>query len=132
MNLKEFKDDVKKMSAAVENILISKNKDYSYSEDVHSNFRAMAQFCKICKVDVTTPEGCMQYELLKKTYRMLKLINSKEDPEHESLWDNSMDNHAYQHLLNSYIHDQLSKGDGYLEVEDKNVSVSKKETTCQK
>lgn len=103
MNLEDFGKDIKKMHDAVENILVSKNKDYSHSIDVHSNFKTMAQLCKLFKIDIQTPEGCMQYELVKKIYRMLKLINEDEEPNHESLWDNSMDCHAYQHLLNCFI-----------------------------
>lgn len=114
MNLEKFGKDIEEMHDAVEKILISKNKDYSHSEDVHSNFEAMAKLCKICKVDITTPQGCIQYELLKKIYRMLKLINEDAEPNHESLWDNSMDCHAYQHLLNSYIHERA----GYNTVTD--------------
>ena len=103
MKLVRFEKEIKKMHKATEDILVSKNKDYSHSEDVHSNFMVMAQFCKLLKVDVTTPEGCIQYELIKKVYRLLKLINAGVTPNHESLWDNSMDCHAYQHLLNSFI-----------------------------
>jgi len=111
MNLEVFGKDIDEMHDAVEKILISKNKDYSHGYDVHSNFTTMAQLCKLMKVDVTTPEGCIQYELIKKVYRMLKLINESTDPNHESLWDNSMDCHAYQHLLNSYIHEKMQKNE---------------------
>lgn len=103
MNLDDFGKDIKEMHDSVEKILVSKNKDYSHSVDVHSNFKTMAQLCTLFKIDVRTPEGCIQYELVKKMHRMLKLINEGAEPEHESLWNNSMDSHAYQHLLNSYI-----------------------------
>jgi hypothetical protein len=109
MNLDDFGKDIKEMHKAVESILVSKNKDYSHSVDVHSNFTTTAQLCKLFKVDVTTPEGCMQYELIKKIYRMFKLINESVDPNHESLWDNSMDCHAYQYLLNSWIHEKMKE-----------------------
>ena len=95
-------DEVNKQKSA---LVSSKNKDYSYSSDVHANFRCLAELCKALKVDVTTPEGCMEYMVLHKIHRLFKLINDGTEPNHESIFDNGVDEEVYMDLLIGYVRD---------------------------
>jgi len=83
-------------------LLDKKNQDYSHDDDVHSNFKEMASICRAFKVDVTCPEGVMQYHVLHKIHRLFKLINESKEPANESIKDSVIDEQNYMTLLTTY------------------------------
>ena len=93
------------VNAQKSKLVSSKNKDYSYGTDVHANFKRLAELCKTLNVDVTTPEGCMEYMVLHKIHRLFKLINDGTEPNHESIFDNGVDEEVYMDLLIGYVRD---------------------------
>ena len=105
MNLEDMACLVDEVNAQKSKLVSSKNKDYSYSNDVHANFKRLAELCKTLKVDVTTPEGCMEYMILHKIHRLFKLVNDETEPNHESIFDNGVDMQVYGDLLIGYVRD---------------------------
>lgn len=99
MNMAELDILMKKINRWGEDLCGKKNKDYSTDLDVHTNFKTMATLCGILAIDVKTPRGCMQYEIIKKVYRIFKLVNSGMPPENESLFDSAVDANVYIALL---------------------------------
>ena len=105
MIIEEMSQLTDEVNAQKSKLVSSKNKDYSYNDDVHANFRCLAELCKALKVDVTTPEGCMEYMILHKIHRLFKLINDGTEPNHESIFDNGVDEEVYMDLLIGYVRD---------------------------
>jgi len=99
MELEALAELIKKINQRKAEIATKKNKDYSYRTDVHSNFHTVAAICKLLGIDVSTPQGCIQYLVIHKIHRLFKLINSGADPENESLLDNAIDTEVYLDLL---------------------------------
>jgi len=87
-------------------LLISKNADYSNNDDVHSNFKELAQLCRDLNVDVSTPVGCIQFMILMKTHRQFKLIREGKKPENESLQDTCTDKLNYEILLETLLEEE--------------------------
>lgn len=106
MNIEEMGLLVDEVNRQKARLVSSKNKDYSYGSDVHANFRCLAELCKTLKVDVTTPEGCMEYMILHKIHRLFKLINDGTEPNHESIFDNGVDGEVYTDLLVGFVKDR--------------------------
>jgi hypothetical protein len=90
-------------------ILMKKNADYSHNADVHSNFKDMAELCRILHINVAKPEGCMEYEIIKKIHRLFKLINDGKPPENETLHDSFIDTQGYQTLLDGFVRKQQAE-----------------------
>ena len=109
MNIEDMGRLVDEINKQKAKLVASKNGDYSYSRDVHNNFRCLASLCKTLKVDVTTPEGCMEYMILHKIHRLFKLINDGTKPNHESLFDNGVDGEVYMDLLVGFVRDGKGK-----------------------
>ena len=105
MIIKEMSQLTDEINAQKAKLVSSKNKDYSYGNDVHANFKRVAKICETLKVDVTKPEGCMEYEIVKKVCRLFKLINDGTEPNHESIFDNGVDEEVYMDLLVGYVRD---------------------------
>ena len=105
MIIEEMSQLTDEINAQKAKLVSSKNKDYSYGNDVHANFKRLAEICKALKVDVTTPEGCMEYMILHKIHRLFKLVNDGTEPNHESLFDNGVDMQVYTDLLIGYVRD---------------------------
>ena len=105
MIIEEMSQLTDEVNAQKSKLVSSKNKDYSYGTDVHANFKCLAELCKALKVDVTTPEGCMEYMVLHKIHRLFKLINDGTEPNHESIFDNGVDEEVYMDLLIGYVRD---------------------------
>ena len=105
MNIEDMEGLVGQINKQKSALVSSKNKDYSYGTDVHANFKCLAELCKTLKVDVTTPEGCMEYMILHKIHRLFKLINDGTEPNHESIFDNGVDEEVYMDLLIGYVRD---------------------------
>jgi len=80
-------------------LLIKKNADYSENADVHSNFKEMAQLCTDLDVDVSKPEGCLEFLILWKIRRLFKLIRDGKAPQNETLSDSYLDLHNFIILL---------------------------------
>lgn len=99
MELKELSKLVSKITQRVELLAVKKNKDYSHDSNVHSNFLDVSALCELLLVDIWTPQGCIQYEIIKKIHRVFKLIREDETPENESLFDNAVDINVYIALL---------------------------------
>lgn len=99
MNLNNLSKLVSRINQRVELLAVKKNKDYSHDSDVHSNFLGVSALCDLLLVDVTTPTGCIQYEIVKKIHRLFKLIREGKTPENESLFDNAADTDVYIALL---------------------------------
>jgi len=106
MNLKDMEGLVDRVNKQKSALVSSKNKDYSYGNDVHANFKRVAKICETLKVDVTKPEGCMEYEIVKKVCRLFKLINDGTEPNHESIFDNGVDEEVYMDLLVGYVRER--------------------------
>ena len=106
MNIETMSELVEQINTQKAKLVSSKNKDYSYGHDVHANFKCLAELCKTLKVDVTTPEGCMEYMILHKIHRLFKLINDGTEPNHESIFDNGVDEEVYMDLLIGYVRDE--------------------------
>ena len=83
-------------------ICLKKNKDYSVDENAHKNFEELAAICKLMKVDVSTPLGCMEFFILHKLRRLFKLKRAGITPENESLFDTVIDTEVYQDLYLTY------------------------------
>ena len=83
-------------------ICLKKNKDYSVDENAHANFEELAALCKLMKVDVSTPLGCIEFFVLHKLRRLLKLKRAGITPENESLFDTVIDTEVYQDLYLTY------------------------------
>ena len=99
MELKELSKLVSKITQRIELLAVKKNKDYSHDSDVHSNFLEVSALCNLLLVDVGTPQGCIQYEIVKKIHGMFKLVRDAKTPENESLFDNTVDINVYIALL---------------------------------
>jgi hypothetical protein len=84
-------------------LLIKKNADYSENADVHSNFKEMAQLCGWLGVDVSKPEGCVQFFVLVKIHRLFKLIREGKTPQNEGLHDSCVDQINYLLLLETLL-----------------------------
>jgi len=83
-------------------ICLKKNKDYSVDENAHKNFEELAALCKLMKVDVSIPLGCMEFLILFKLRRLFKLKRAGTIPENESLFDTVVDIEVYQDLYLTY------------------------------
>ena len=105
MIIEEMSQLTDEINAQKAKLVSSKNKDYTYGNDVHANFKRLAELCKALKVDVTTPEGCMEYMILHKIHRLFKLVNDGTEPNHESIFDNGVDEEVYMDLLIGYVKD---------------------------
>jgi len=99
MNLNNLSKLVSKINQRVELLAVKKNKDYSMDSDVHTNFIDVSVLCNLLLVDVGTPQGCIQYEIVKKIHRVFKLIREGKTPANESLLDNAVDINVYIALL---------------------------------
>jgi len=86
-------------------IRLKKAHDYAVDEDVHRNFKAMAELCRILDVDVKTPYGvCIFYILLKLDRACNLLFRRKEKPENETLEDTvAIDLANYVDLLDEIL-----------------------------
>ena len=83
-------------------ICVKKNKDYSRDDNAHKNFEELAAICKLMKVDVSAPLGCMEFLILFKLRRLFKLKRAGTIPENESLFDTVVDIEVYQDLYLTY------------------------------
>ena len=83
-------------------ICLKKNKDYSIDENAHKNFEELAVLCKLMKVDVSTPLGCMEFFILHKLRRLFRLKRAGIPPENETLFDTIIDIEVYQDLYLTY------------------------------
>jgi len=99
VNLDQLAELVNRVGFRKKELAVKKNGDYSNAEDVHTNFKTVAELCRLLGVDVTTPEGCLEYMVLHKIHRLFKLINSGKKPDNESLFDNNVDTQVYLDLL---------------------------------
>ena len=102
MKLDDFRLYLGQICHDMQRIMVKKNKDYAHIDDVYSNFREVAELCKILRVDVTTPEGCIMYHIVQKTHRLFKLKRTGVKPENEGLQDNAVDKNVYTVLLAGY------------------------------
>ena len=99
MNLTELDSLLEKQGKRARELCVKKNADYSKDDDVHVNFKTVAQLCKVLEVDVSTPRGCIQFHILHKIHRLFKLINEGRTPENESVADTVLDEFVYSALL---------------------------------
>ena len=90
-------------------LLDKKNQDYSSEDNVHANFDETSILCALLGVDVTTPEGCAEFEIVKKVRRYFKIIHSKKPAANESLRDSTIDLHNYIDLLYTMVIDNDQK-----------------------
>jgi len=88
-------------------LLDKKNQDYSHDDDVHSNFKEMAKICADFGVDITRPEGIIEYHVLHKIHRIFKLINSADEPSNEPVKDSVVDLENYMTLLYTYYMENI-------------------------
>jgi len=102
MNLDDFRLYLGQICHDMQRIAINKNKDYSIATKTHQNFEEMAELCKIFKVDVTTPEGCIEFQIIWKIRRLFKLKREGRKPTNESLQNNVVDANVYIALLAGY------------------------------
>lgn len=102
MNLKQLLTVSSANNMEARSLLDKKNQDYSHNSDVHSNFKEMAQICTDFRVDITRPEGIIEYHVLHKIHRIFKLINSADEPSNESVKDSAVDLENYMTLLYTY------------------------------
>ena len=103
MNLTDLVEHCASTLEKCGSLLVRKNSDYSQDADVHSNFREIAELCKWLKVDVTKPEGCIQFLILWKIHRLFKLIREGKTPKNEGLGDSFVDEINYLLLLDTYL-----------------------------
>ncbi len=89
----------RRVSLEKEKLIISKNADYSEEVDAHGNFRTVSELCASLNVDVQTPAGVVEFMILWKIHRLVKLKNEGKEPENESLFDNNVDIQNYLDLL---------------------------------
>ena len=99
MNLTQLDSLLEDLGKRARDICGKKNADYSKDDDVHVNFKRVAELCKVLEVDVSTPRGCIQFHILHKIHRLFKLVNEGRTPENESVADNSIDIFVYKALL---------------------------------
>ena len=68
------------------NLIARKNKDYA-TEDVLSNFKRVAEYIKILRIDATTPIGVALIYAVLKIDRLTNLIHNGTEPMNESMAD---------------------------------------------
>jgi len=102
MNLDKFRLYLGQICHDMQRIMVKKNKDYANSIDVYTNFKEVAKLCRILSVDVTKPEGCIQFFCLVKIHRLFKLKREGKAPTNESLQDTAVDLAVYASLLAGY------------------------------
>jgi len=103
MNIHLFDTQLTLVYNKIKKLMQKKNKDYSSAEDIHTNFKRVAQLGNIYNVDVKEPQGVMRFFILIKFDRYMNLTSRGEAPQNESLEDTTIDSHVYQMLLNSFI-----------------------------
>jgi len=103
MKINKFCKSIERTQKAVNDILITKNYDYSASDNVHRNFQIVALTCQLLNVDITASSGCIQYMILHKIQRLCNLVNRGLTPKNESVADTFVDLHAYLHLLETNL-----------------------------
>ncbi len=98
MNAQDFVKFV--VDAGERRLFLCGHKSHDYAtEDVLSNFKRMAEVCKMFKVDVTKPEGCAMFLVLLKLDRICNLVFGDIKPENESVIDSEDDCHNYLDLF---------------------------------
>ena len=91
-------------------LLIAKNTDYAFSEDVYYNFNKLAELCKMFDVDVTKPIGVIKFFILHKLLRLMKLSAPNIQPKNESLIDTDVDLRNYMDLLIGKLREVYDEG----------------------
>lgn len=103
--LKKFIEENHKSHVVV---MFERGHDYA-TEDILSNFKRMAEICKIWKVDVTKPEDCAFFLRLLKIDRERNLLTSGKDPKGERLEDTFQDDQNYLDLMRALIQEANGK-----------------------
>ena len=87
-------------------LLDKKNQDYSEENDVHVNFKLVADLCRLLNVDASEPEGALQFMILWKIQRWFRIINSGKNPANEGYKETAVDLENYITLLYTLLIDQ--------------------------
>jgi len=95
-NLLLISDEINKKARE---LLVAKNTDYAFSNDVYYNFNTLTELCKIFDIDVKTPIGVIKFFILHKLVRLMKLAGGNTRPKNESLIDTDVDLRNYMDLL---------------------------------
>lgn len=82
-----------------------KNEDYSCADDVHSNFKRMAQICRVEDIDTKTEEGIMAFFIFLKADRMWNIAKKGKMPKNEPILDSGLDSFIYSLLLDGWINE---------------------------
>jgi len=93
-------------------LLIAKNTDYAFSENVYYNFNKLAELCKMFDVDVTEPIGVIKFFILHKLLRLMKLSAPNIQPKNESLIDTDVDLRNYVDLLIGKLKENFEENEG--------------------
>jgi len=99
MNIAELQSFMLQTGAIKSGLCAKKNKDYSRGDEVHANFKEVAAICRILGVDVSKPEGCVEFMIAWKMHRLFRLINAGQTPANETLLDSGVDMEVYTELL---------------------------------
>ena len=88
-------------------LLLMSDKSHDYAdEDVLSNFKRLAEICKVWGIDVATPSGCAEYLAVLKLDRYFNLKAQGKDPANETVDDTFQDLANYLDLLHAILHEQ--------------------------
>ena len=103
------RDDLEDLSCGLyhRRTQLMRNKSHDYAdEDVLSNFKRLAEICKVWGIDVTQPSGCAEYLAILKLDRYFNLKAQGKTPANESIQDTFQDLANYLDLLHAILHEQ--------------------------